>query len=454
MQHGGADGGRDIRAVVDGPQLAMPLGDSAQLVEGVEFVSNVDRFVAHLDDVDATGKSGIDEVGKISSVAAGVGAEVEPGARNVHRNTITADVAVIGAGIVGLSAAWQLQLAGLDVLVIDPAAASGATFAAAGMIAPASELRVNERHLLDALRWSASDYPRFVQPLGKVGFAAASTLLVGVDAADRRSLADLLEVQLSLGLNVTELSAREARAREPLLSPDVSSAIDVHGDHRVDPRALADALRSRLRIESRRAVSVRTPDAASDAALITLDSGSTVAAAEVIVATGIAADALAGVPALPTRAVFGDILRLRVPPEIGPLVSSTVRGLVRGSAVYIVPRDDGSVVVGATEREYGSAATSAGGVLRLLTDAQALVPAVAELELLEATTRARPGSPDNAPLIGRVGPGLIVANGFYRHGVALAPLAAAECERLVMGEKPHWPEFDPARFPALERQLA
>lgn len=147
-------------------------------------------------------------------------------------------------------------------------------------------------------------------------------------------------------------------------------------------------------------------------------------------------------------------------------MTATVRGLVRGVPVYIVPRQDGTVVIGATAREdalggtvcrdagAGHSAVSAGGVYQLLRDAQALVPAVAELELLECTSRARPGTPDNAPLLGRVPvpggghvPGLIIATGFFRHGVLLAPAAAAVCLALLDGaEDPRWAPFNPARF--------
>jgi glycine oxidase len=156
--------------------------------------------------------------------------------------------------------------------------------------------------------------------------------------------------------------------------------------------------------------------------------------------------------------VYGDILRLRVPESLQPLVTSTIRGMVRGVPVYIVPRDDGTVVIGATQREdglsSGSNAVSAGGVYQLLRDAQVLVPAVAELELLEATARARPGTPDNAPLLGRVaGPegdveGLVVATGFFRHGVLLTPVAAHIACSLISGRTdPRWARFRPDRFP-------
>lgn len=201
-------------------------------------------------------------------------------------------------------------------------------------------------------------------------------------------------------------------------------------------------------------------DASSRVVGVSLADGSTVTAHEVIVANGQAAAQISGLPewlSLPLRPVFGDILRLRVPDHLRPLLTDTIRGLVRGVPVYLVPRSDGTVVLGATQREDGSAGVSAGSVFRLLRDAQVMVPAVAELELLESIARARPGTPDNAPLLGRVArgaahpgadiPGLIIATGFFRHGVLLTPIAAQHCLRLVESTADaRWAPFRPDRF--------
>ena len=389
------------------------------------------------------------------------------------------DVAVIGGGIVGLGIAWAVAQSGRSVAVIDPMPAAGATYAAAGMLAPVSELHYQEEHLLELMLASASLYPAFVQSLGTdvdaTGYQTTRTLSVGADAADRQSLADLREVQLANGLSVQPLTIREARALEPLLSPQLSSAFLIERDHQVDPRKLAERLQSAIAASARdhgwpedhsirhNAVGLlheHRGDSSSRVTGVTLGNGSTVMAGEVVVANGIAAALLDGLPAtltLPLRPVYGDILRLRVPEHLRPLLTATVRGLVRGVPVYLVPRSDGTVVIGATQREDGSAEVSAGGVYQLLRDAQALVPAVAELELLEVTARARPGTPDNAPLLGRVAraagedspdiAGLIIATGFFRHGVLLTPVAAQYCLRLIEGiTDDRWIRFRPDRF--------
>lgn len=400
------------------------------------------------------------------------------------RASLHADAVVIGGGVIGLGIAWEARRSGRSVALIDPAPASGATFAAAGMLAPVSELHYQEEDLLEFMLESSAlwpDFERNVTGSGSgpgTGYRTTPTLAVGADAADRRALADLRDVQLAHGLVVESLPLREAREREPLLSPQISCAFDIPGDHQVDPRRLSAAILGALAdhqpgdsswiagAEGGFAVhdtasGLRWEDGRVVGAV--LASGLEVHAAETIVANGLDAGRLNGLPAglsLPLRPVYGDILRLRVPEHLQPLVTATVRGMVRGVPVYIVPRDDGTVVIGATQREDslsasagGAVPVSAGGVYQLLRDAQVLVPAVAELELMEATARARPGTPDNAPLLGRVEgsegtvPGLIVASGFFRHGVLLTPAAASICVGLMDGTAdPRWNKFRPDRF--------
>ncbi|MCG2624048.1 glycine oxidase ThiO [Arthrobacter sp. I2-34] len=383
------------------------------------------------------------------------------------------DVAVVGAGIVGLGIAWEAASAGRSVRVIDPAPATGATFAAAGMLAPVSELHFQEEDLLELTLASAALYPEFIAPLGDgpTGYRSTRTLVVGADAADRQALADLRQLQLKHGLAVEPLGVRQVRSQEPMLGPQLSCAFGIEQDHQVDPRVLADALQSALAGHARRQgwpgwlvresaaglLHEDPTDTTSAVIGVELAGGSTLRATDVILANGLGTADVAGLPAglrLPLRPVYGDILRLRVPATLRPLLTATVRGLVRGQPVYLVPREDGTVVLGATQREDGSAAVSAGGAYQLLRDAQVLVPAVAELELIETTARARPGTPDNAPLLGRVAgpggadiPGLIIATGFFRHGVLLTPIAARICRLLLdSAPDPGWDRFRPDRF--------
>jgi glycine oxidase len=374
----------------------------------------------------------------------------------------TADVAVVGGGVVGLGIAWEAARAGRHVVVVDPAPGTGASFAAAGMLAAVSEYHYQEEALLGFMLESAKRWPAFAQPLAaEAGYLRTPTLCIAGDGADRQALADLRAVQETHGLDVKSLTVREARAREPMLSPGIVGAFEISADHQVDPRRLIAALLTRLGSERlvRRRADALLWDGARVAG-IRLDDGSELRAQETIVANGLGARYLEGLPVqLPLRPVYGDILRLRIPQRLRPLVTATVRGLVRGRPVYLVPREDGTVVIGATQREDGSDAVSAGGVYELLRDAQALVPAVAELELYETIARARPGTPDNAPLLGRVAagyadraaegdvPGLIIATGFFRHGVLLTPAAAHGCREILEGRSDgRWDAFRPDRF--------
>ncbi|MEZ2370643.1 glycine oxidase ThiO [Arthrobacter sp. RCC_34] len=380
-----------------------------------------------------------------------------------------ADVAVIGAGIVGLGIAWTLLRSGRRVTLIDPAPAQGATFAAAGMLAPVSEYHYQEEDLLALTLESAALWEDFAAPFGPSnGHRTTPTLVVGFDAADRAALADLQAAQQAHGLEVQAVSLREARRMEPLLSPQLSGAFLTPGDHQVDPRILHAAMLEAFRrdggtVLTERAEALRweaDDDGGSTAGRVTgvlLASGRVVTADEVVVANGLASPELRELPEgldLPLRPVHGDILRLRVPERLRPFLSATVRGSVRGLPVYLVPREDGTVVIGATQREDGQAGVSAGGVHQLLRDAQQLVPAVAELELEEITARARPGTPDNAPLLGRVAAagggevaGLVIATGFFRHGVLLTPVAARAVLDLLDGhDDGRWAAFRPDRF--------
>lgn len=473
VQHGrGGDRG-DVGAVVHRPEGAVALGHGAEHIEQLELGGGLEPLVAQLHDVDAARERGVDELGEVALPFAGVGAQVQAGgleghdasvaapgepdvrARSGNRAGAVVDVAVVGAGVVGLAIAFELVRAGRTVRVIDPRPASGATHAAAGMLAPASEFQYGEEHSLTLGLAAAERYPAFIDGLPEqavTGYEQASTLIVGVDGADRAALADLAAAQARLGLDAVPIGSREARRLEPMLGPRIGAAYRIAGDHRVDPRGLAGVLVRAIRraqpdaflaAEARRVLR----DARGAAVGVALADGGRVAASEVVAANALGAAALAGLPAHVVRPVFGDILRLRAPGTLRPLLTATVRGLVRGTPVYLLPRPDGTVVVGATQREHGGPAVSAGGVHALLRDARELVPAVDELELVDAVARARPATPDHVPLVGRIGPGLVIATGTYRNGVLLAPLVAELCRRVVDGDElAEWPMLRPDRF--------
>ena len=384
--------------------------------------------------------------------------------------TLSVDVAVVGAGVIGLAAAWELRRRGRSVAVIDPDPGAGASLAAAGMLAPVSEMQYRQETLYPLMAASAAEYPAFVAALEQatgqaVDYRRTETLVCGVDAADRQALADLRLLQQSSGTVVEQVALRAARRLEPALNPRLSAVFRIPADHQVDPRRLVAGLLAALAApeisgtgsaDGGPAQLIRAAAAGlrwrnRTVTGVVLADGREVAAEQTLLAPGTGLNGLRNLPhgyAPPLRPVHGDILRTR---SAGgrQLLGHTVRGLVHGVPVYLVPRNDGTVVIGATSREDGRDQPSAGGVFALLRDAQALVPAVADLDVAEVMARARPGTPDDLPYLGRLldpdaapVPGVAVSTGFFRHGVLLAPLAARLAAQLLTGVPGDPPEAD------------
>ena len=362
----------------------------------------------------------------------------------------TSDVLVVGAGVIGLGIAWRCSQRGLNVTVVDPEPGSGASWTAAGMLAPVTELHYGEQALLGLGLDSAARYPSFVAELEDaagmdVGYRRTGTIAAAWDGADLAGLRDVHDLQRSLGLAAELISGRELRRLEPALAPGLPGGLFAPGDHQVDNRLLHKGLLAVTPAPvTRRVVELtRVGDRVTGVAL---DDGCYLAAHTVVLATGAWSGRLADVAVRPVK---GQTLRLRAP---GGLLSHVVRGSVKGSPIYLVPRADGTIVVGATAEEAGfDVRPRAGAVYELLRDAQSLVPAISEAELLEVCTGLRPGSPDNAPIIGTAADGLILATGHYRNGILLAPVTADGVAALVAdGELPAvLAPFTPQRFAAV-----
>ncbi|MEU0393003.1 glycine oxidase ThiO [Streptomyces sp. NPDC006208] len=371
------------------------------------------------------------------------------------------DVLVIGGGIIGLVTAWRAAQRGLRVTVADPQPGRGAAQVAAGMLAAVTELHYGEQTLLALNLESARRYPAFVAELEdaageRVGYRACGTLAVALDSDDRAHLRELHALQRRSGLDSQWLTGRECRRLEPMLAPGVRGGLRVDGDHQVDPRRLAAALLKaceRAGVELRRTWAERLVVVGDRAVGAMLADGSELGADQVVLAGGSMSGRLAGVPddvLPPVRPVKGQVLRLTVPRAYAPFLSRTVRAVVRGSHVYLVPRENGELVVGATSEELGWDTTvTAGGVYELLRDAHELVPGITELPLTETLAGLRPGSPDNAPLLGPTAlPGLLLATGHHRNGVLLTPVTGdALSAALTDGELPYEARpFTPRRF--------
>jgi glycine oxidase len=367
-------------------------------------------------------------------------------------------VVIVGGGVIGLGTAWRSLARGIRVTVIDPEPASKASHVAAGMLAPVSELDYGEEELLRLGLASRDRYASFVAELEEVsgrdaGYRPDGVLQVALDSDDLAVLDDLRRFQESLGIATEALSGRECRRREPMLAPSARGGLFAPDDGSIDPRRLTAALlaaidrlggtlvRDRaieILIEGGRATSVR------------LAGGDVLHAEQVVLAAGPWSHELKGLPpdvVPPVRPVKGQVVRLRT---TAPFLSQCLRGLVRGSSVYLVPRADGEIVMGATQEEMGYDTTvTAGGLWELLRDAHELVPGITELAFAEVNAGLRPGSPDNAPLLGPSAvPGLLLATGHYRNGVLLTPVTAdSMAETLATGEPPKIVQpFSPRRF--------
>ncbi|WP_278373547.1 glycine oxidase ThiO [Brevibacterium casei] len=352
-------------------------------------------------------------------------------------------VIVVGAGIIGLATAWELRGRGASVTLIDPAPGEGASYAAAGMIAPAAEIAWGQSPLFPLMRTSADLYPEFASRLTAetghdLGETQTETLVCAGDRADLATLRDLRALQAEAGSEVELITGSRARDLEPALSPGVSGAVRIPGDHAVDPRRITGALLSLLDDDIVREEATGLVRVSGRTIGVTLADGRSLAADQIVLAAGEAAGSIAGTPDLPLRAVHGDIIRLRTDASAPPLLTRTIRGLVAGRPVYIVPRPDGELVLGATSREDGRPGVLAEGVHRLLHDAERLVPGILDAEITEITARARPGSPDDVPFIGRTDPGCVVSTGYFRHGILLTPLGARLGADLTRGEDSPW----------------
>jgi glycine oxidase len=353
---------------------------------------------------------------------------------------VNPDVTVVGGGVIGLAVAWRCAQRGLRVTVVDPTPGAGASHTAAGMLAPVTELHYEGKELLALNLESARRYPGFVSEVQdasglEVGLRDCGTVQAAWDAADLAELRRLQAFQEAQGLRSQLLTGRELRGLEPALAAGLPGGLLAPDDHAIDNRALVAAL---LRAAQRHGVElvayrVQRIDIENNRCIgVTTEDGQQCRSATTVLAAGAWSRGIDGVPnPVPVRPVKGQTVRLRARPD---LLTQVVRGAIRGHPIYLVPRAGGELVVGASSEEAGfDLRARTGAVYELLRDAQALVPELSEVEFMEVSTSVRPGSPDNAPLLGPSGvDGLVVATGHYRNGILLTPVTADEMARLIV----------------------
>jgi glycine oxidase len=364
---------------------------------------------------------------------------------------------IIGAGVIGLGIAWRLAQAGCPVAVYDRGKAGrGASWAAAGMLAAAAETEPGEEQLLALTLESQRLWPGFARELEtaaatSIGYRDEGTIVVALTRDDAAQLRFTYEFQRGLGLELEWLSGAEARRREPHLRPGIPGAVLSSRDHQVENRRLAEALakaaqRAGAVLHEQRPV-IEIEVVGGRAAAVVTETGRD-AAEIVVLAAGAWSREIGGIPDSclpPVRPIKGQMLALAMDPA-APLLRHVV-WLPRG---YLVPRNDGRLVVGGTVEERGfDDRLTAGGLLALLEGAWRAVPAIEELPIAETWVGFRPGSRDDAPILGPSAiDGLVIATGHHRNGILLTPVTAEAISAYILtGKLPKSVEpFTPERF--------
>jgi glycine oxidase len=369
----------------------------------------------------------------------------------------TYDAIFAGGGVIGLASAWRAAKRGARVCVLErERPAAGATGVAAGMLAPAGEANWGEDALVSLNLESLSRWPGFAEDLEaasevEIAFAQRGALHVALDRDEAESLRRRYELHRKLGLESEWLTGGACRKLEPGLATGIRGGAHVPGEASVDPRRVVAALLAALEREGVpvfAGVEVTSAERADGVWQLETEDGRAFAALSLVLTAGCWSGQLDWIPPdsrPPVRPVKGEIVTLR-----GPAETPACERIVAGDRVYMVPRADGRLIVGATVEEKGFDTTvTAGGVHELLREAYRVIPEIAELELVETTAGLRPGTPDNAPLIGMgATDGLLVATGHFRTGVLQAPLTADCIAALLAGDDPpiDLTPFSPQRF--------
>lgn len=344
---------------------------------------------------------------------------------------------VVGGGVIGLTSAFQLARRGWLVTLFDPTPGHGATWAAAGMIAPIAEIGPGEETnfelqsgALDAWRTFARELREVAQK--ELSIVETGTLLLGWDGSDRRLVDQFAQVAADLGV----VPRRVSRGEEPTLFEGVSDRIPegllVEGDAWLDPDQVVAYVSE---ANARLGVTV-----VNDAVVSVCGDGSHVEATTAhdsfVGDIGILATGAGALPKGATssgrhvvRPVHGITVRVR---GIDRSAQPMIRSFVRGNTFYMVSRPGGYNVLGASSEERLQAGAQVGEVQRLLRDGLDLVPALETAVVLETREGNRPASNDLRPFFEVLVDGRWAwSSGHFRHGVTLAPIAAAEALRFA-----------------------
>ncbi len=347
------------------------------------------------------------------------------------------DVVIVGGGVIGLSIGWQLLRREVEVTLIDKGeVGKAASWLAAGMLAPNAEVGFEEMDFLKFGEKSLALYPQFLSELKEdsgidVPIDRCGTLMIGLDRDDSEFLKRLYDFRKSLKLPSEWISGTKARDLEPMLSPKVVSGLWLPNDAQIDNRLLVTALRRAF--VNKGGTVIEHCDAHSvDVSAHTLRTEyGAIQFSRLILAIGCWSRRIVGIPdehLPPVRPVKGQILTLQMSKDLA------LFKVVRSPRVYLAPKHDGRLVVGATSEERGfDESITAGGVMDLLHEGYEAVPAIYEMTLQEVRVGLRPASRDNEPILGESPyPNIFYATGHYRHGILLTPVTAYEMTTCIL----------------------
>jgi len=370
------------------------------------------------------------------------------------------DVAIAGGGLIGGAMALELAGAGLRVAVFDQGEPGReASWAGAGILSPAPESRAM-LSMVPLAKASMALYPEFVARVEEisgesVGFRPKGTLQALFGAKAREELSTLIALQHGLGLRAEPIRAEDARALEPALSEDVEAAALRPDEASLDNRALTQAVFTAarkggaeifancsvngIRREGGRCTGIKLRD-------------ENISAKWTIIAAGCFSASIAGVEAFaPVRPAKGQMLALRAD-------DVKIERVLWSEDVYLVPRNDGRILAGATVEYVGfEKRVTAGAVQKILSAAIELAPGLANAHIEETWAGLRPDSPDHLPILGPANlDGLLIATGHFRSGILLTPITAKLTREWITEQRVSvdWERFSPLRFVETPREAA
>ncbi|MGA0347147.1 MAG: glycine oxidase ThiO [Alphaproteobacteria bacterium] len=359
-------------------------------------------------------------------------------------------IVIVGGGVSGLAIGWRLAQAGETVTVFERnKAGMESTWAAAGMLAPQIEAEYGEEMLLPLAMASHKLWPDFAKELIAetgipIDYREEGTIQVSLDRDEQEQLDNRFSFLSGNQLEVEKLSAYEVRRLEPHISRAVTGGIYSPQDHQVDNRALAVALKMAFEKAGgilREQCSVEEIVIGKDCVTGIVVNGEKIKVDHVVVAAGAWSRNIPGIPEVfrpPVRPLKGQMLALEMP-ESAPLITHVIWGPGNSivSNVYLAPKSDGRLIVGATVEEMGfDKRMTGGGLLEILRAAWEVLPGIYDLPVIDSWSGLRPASRDDAPILGSSGiSGLTYATGHHRNGILLSPITASEISSYIIEGK-------------------